>query len=158
MERTRFGGEFADVLRLLNEATSADELGEILKLAETGEDPARLTEALLARKRAGGGTVNNSDDLHAVMGTEALTRLSRYAEKVAAGIKLEPERRNFSSLLLANPNYFGTVEGSILQPQSDIKGNTTYEDLACVGLLFWKEERIREFLSRVHRCHETISY
>lgn len=134
MDRTRFGGEFADVLRLLNEATSAEELGELLKLADTGEDQARLTEALLLRKRVGGGTVNNSDDLHAVMGREALMRLSRYAEKAAAGVKLEPERLNFVSLLLANPNYFGTVEGSPLPPVSDIKGNTSYEELTCVGL------------------------
>ena len=134
MNRTRFGGEFADVLRLLNEATSAEELGEHLKLAETGEDPAKLTEALLLRKSAGGGTVNNADELLSVMSRETLTRLSRYAEKAAAGIRIEKERLNFTSLLLANPNYFGTVPDSILQPQSDIKGNNSYEDLACVGL------------------------
>ena len=47
MERTRFGGEFAEVLRVLNEATSAEELVEQLKQAETGEDPSKLAEAVL---------------------------------------------------------------------------------------------------------------
>jgi len=84
MDRTLFGGEFAEVVRLLNEATSAEELSEHLKLADTGEDPARLTEALLLRKRAGGGVVNNTDELYAVMGREAILRLSRYAEAEAA--------------------------------------------------------------------------
>ncbi len=116
MKQTRFGGEFAEVLRLLNEATSAEELGEQLKLADTGEDAAKLADALLLRKRAGGGTLNSADDLFQVMSRESLTRLSRYAEKVAVGIKLEPERLNFSTLLLANPNYFGTVPDSVLQP------------------------------------------
>ena len=134
MKQTRFGGEFAEVLRLLNEATSAEELGEQLKLADTGEDAAKLADALLLRKRAGGGTLNSADDLLQVMSRESLTRLSRYAEKVAVGIKLEPERLNFSTLLLANPNYFGTVPDSVLQPVSDIKGNTSYEELGCVGL------------------------
>src|SRR5579863_3376454 len=43
------------------------------------------------------------------------------------------ERQQFLSLLLANPNYFGNVEGSALKPVLPISGDTSYEQLMCVG-------------------------
>lgn len=134
MDRIRFGGEFARVLQLLNEAVSAEELADVLKNADTGDDPAKLSEALLTQKVSGGGTINHSDSLLSIMSRQSLARLSRYADQLAGSVKLPIERAHYSSLLLANPNYFGTVEGSSLPPLSDIKGNTTYEELACVGL------------------------
>ncbi|HXH27164.1 MAG TPA: hypothetical protein VNG90_04675, partial [Candidatus Acidoferrum sp.] len=47
---------------------------------------------------------------------------------------LEPERKNFRSLLVANPNYFGNIIGSAFKPVKKFSGNTTYEQLMCVGL------------------------
>ena len=49
--------------------------------------------------------------------------------------KLPPEqaRSNFHLLLLANPNYFGNLEGSEFQPVLPISGDTSYEEIGCVG-------------------------
>lgn len=38
------------------------------------------------------------------------------------------------ALMLANPNYFGTVKGSQLPVVSSLSGSTTFEQLTCVGL------------------------
>ena len=43
------------------------------------------------------------------------------------------ERSHFLKLLLSNPNYFGNVKQSSFPPVANIAGNTTYEELACVG-------------------------
>jgi hypothetical protein len=43
------------------------------------------------------------------------------------------ERAQFRALVLANPNYFGNVEGSKLTPVLNIQVNTTYEEIGCVG-------------------------
>lgn len=43
------------------------------------------------------------------------------------------ERDGFKSLLLANPNYFGTLAKSSFTPVLPIAGNTFYEELGCVG-------------------------
>jgi hypothetical protein len=43
------------------------------------------------------------------------------------------ERHAFKTLLLANPNYFGTLEKSVFTPVTPIAGNTFYEELGCVG-------------------------
>ncbi len=44
------------------------------------------------------------------------------------------ERAQFKALLLANPNYFGTLKDSEFQAQLDIQFNTFYEEIGCVGL------------------------
>ena len=49
----------------------------------------------------------------------------------AAAVKLPKERAHFKELLLAN--HFGTIEGSKLKQQVAPAGNTTYEQLMCVG-------------------------
>ena len=44
------------------------------------------------------------------------------------------ERSSFKNLILGNPNYFGTFiafPGKVIKPFS---GNTTFEELACLGL------------------------
>lgn len=46
---------------------------------------------------------------------------------------IEPERQNFRTLLLANPNYFGNLMKSSLKPVSKISNNTFYEELTCVS-------------------------
>jgi hypothetical protein len=43
------------------------------------------------------------------------------------------EREAFKRLLLANPNYFGTLEKSTFTPVLAVAGNTFYEELGCVG-------------------------
>jgi hypothetical protein len=43
------------------------------------------------------------------------------------------ERNKFRSLLLTNPNYFGNLKDSKLKPVQEIIGNTSYEELKCVG-------------------------
>ena len=51
-----------------------------------------------------------------------------------AALDLVPaERATFRALVLANPNYFGNIEGSPLPPVLKIALNTTYEDIGCVG-------------------------
>jgi|SRR5215213_4675127 len=48
-------------------------------------------------------------------------------------VLFERERSQFKALLLGNPNYFGNLEGSQLKPILKIQGNTTYEQIGCVG-------------------------
>ena len=43
------------------------------------------------------------------------------------------ERAHFKKLLALNPNYFGNLEGSEFSPVKKIVGNTTYEEVTCVG-------------------------
>jgi hypothetical protein len=43
------------------------------------------------------------------------------------------ERVEFRKLLATNPNYFGNLEKSPFKPVKKIVGNTTYEELTCVG-------------------------
>ena len=48
--------------------------------------------------------------------------------------RVERERAQFRRLLVSNPNYFGNLKGSELSPVKKIAGDTTYEELSCVGL------------------------
>ena len=69
------------------------------------------------------------------LNAQTLGELSDAIEKSAIhGPELEPERQNFVSLILENPNYFGNLEGSVFKPVKPMKGNPSYEELACVGL------------------------
>jgi hypothetical protein len=45
----------------------------------------------------------------------------------------ELARSNMKALLLANPNYFGTLQDSKHKPVLKIKGDTAYESIGCVG-------------------------
>jgi hypothetical protein len=49
--------------------------------------------------------------------------------------KLPPEqaRSNFHLLLLANPNYFGNLKDSTFEPVLSIAGDTSFEEIGCVG-------------------------
>ena len=46
----------------------------------------------------------------------------------------EKERVRFLELVKQNPNYFGTLPISELQPVNPIKSDTRYEELKCIGL------------------------
>jgi len=48
--------------------------------------------------------------------------------------QLEKERAHFLELLQKNPNYFGTLPISDIQPVNPIKCDTRYEELKCIGL------------------------
>jgi len=56
------------------------------------------------------------------------------AECSIAQPEIEPERKQFRALILANPNYFGNLEISPYQPVKPLQSITTYEELMCVGL------------------------
>jgi hypothetical protein len=48
-------------------------------------------------------------------------------------VKVEPERSQFTALILQNPNHFGNLQESLFKPVKPIASNTTYEELKCVG-------------------------
>ncbi len=51
----------------------------------------------------------------------------------AAKLKFARERTQFTSLLMANPNYFGNLTESAYTPVVEIKSNTYFEEIGCVG-------------------------
>jgi hypothetical protein len=52
---------------------------------------------------------------------------------IASPDQLPKERAQFRALLVGNPNYFGNLGKSPYAPTLAIKGNTTYEEIKCVG-------------------------
>jgi hypothetical protein len=52
---------------------------------------------------------------------------------VASADDVPKERGQFRALVVSNPNYFGNVVGSPYAPVLGVKGNTTYEEIKCVG-------------------------
>ena len=129
-------GAYSQVFRFLNEAATAEDLMRALKAAGTAGAEERLAHTLLARRTAVGGALTKADELEA--GGLSVEDLSKLADAVAElqrqDEKIEPERRNFSALLLQNPNYFGTFPDSGFDQVSPIQGNTNYEQLTCIGL------------------------
>lgn len=71
------------------------------------------------------------------------------AEITASHSKIEPERENFKALLAANPNYFGNLANSKLDVVKAIAGNTSYEQLHCVG--FQPEKDLLEATVHIKR-------
>lgn len=130
----RSGGDYAEVLRLINESSSSDEIAELIKGASLGSDTEAALAALQAGKRKGNGIIKNETDLTSALSKPALDKLVAYVARLNQGIKIEPTRLHFNALLLSNPNYFGTVEGATQKAVAPMKGNTTYEELSCVGL------------------------
>lgn len=47
--------------------------------------------------------------------------------------KIVEHRQQFRARLLENPNYFGNLKIKGFQPQVELVGNTTYEEIGCVG-------------------------
>lgn len=54
-------------------------------------------------------------------------------EKKTREKRIEKERIEFKKLIAINPNYFGNIEGSSFKPIKKIIGNTTYEEVTCIG-------------------------
>ena len=66
--------------------------------------------------------------------TTAQQPKGRPAAKADDAPQIEPERHQFRSLILGNPNYFGNLPGSTLKPVvTTIKADTSYEQIGCVG-------------------------
>lgn len=57
--------------------------------------------------------------------------------KAAVSIRIpadiQKHRSEFKPLLLQNPNFFGNLKGSAFKAQVELIGNTTYEEIGCVG-------------------------
>ena len=51
-----------------------------------------------------------------------------------AALVIEPERANFKTLLLKNPNFFGTLPDLGFTPVKVMSQKTTSEELTCIGL------------------------
>jgi hypothetical protein len=45
----------------------------------------------------------------------------------------EKGRRNFTDLISINPNYFGNLPSSVFSAVENISGNTSYEEISCIG-------------------------
>jgi hypothetical protein len=52
---------------------------------------------------------------------------------VLSAAQVPKERTHFRALLLSNPNYFGNLSAGTFSPVTPIQGNTTYEEIGCVG-------------------------
>jgi hypothetical protein len=65
--------------------------------------------------------------------THKSTTAAHATNAATAAIRIPKERQHFNTLLLANPNYFGNLKQSPYKPVKLIGGNTTYEELKCVG-------------------------
>ena len=52
---------------------------------------------------------------------------------VAAAAEVPKERTNFRALIVGNPNYFGNLRRSTFASVMSLTGNTTYEEIKCVG-------------------------
>ena len=130
--------KFIEVLRFFNEAQSADDLAKQLQLPGTSADGARkLAASIFARRVDAGGMFTSYAQIASIaeLTPDALTAIADIAARAGAALPpVEKERSQFLSLLLKNPNYFGNLEGTVLKPVKTILGNTTYEEITCVGL------------------------
>ena len=63
-----------------------------------------------------------------------MTQGSKSNKVVVETIEVPAERKHFKNLMLANPNYFGTFPNFSGKVIKAFSGNTTYEQLTCLGL------------------------
>lgn len=61
------------------------------------------------------------------------TKLSARSTKAAQVQAAPRDRIDFKKLLASNPNYFGNLEQSAFKAVKKMVGNTTYEEVTCVG-------------------------
>ncbi len=132
------GEEASEVLRFLNEATSAQELAERIELPGRRDVGRKVAESIMARRTALGGKFQRLGEVDAIkqVGSARLAAIVEAARQHRPPVEqeVEVERRQFRSLLLQNPNYFGSLEASIFKPVKLLHSNTNYEELVCVGL------------------------
>lgn len=118
-----------------------------LRTGSTGEDVAKLQEALAERDydvgpqdgdfgprtRRAVVEFQRERNLEAdgVVGADTWEELGNPAEVEFPDI--EPERGSFRQLILENPNYFGTYPELPYEQEVEKAGDTTYEELTCIG-------------------------
>lgn len=54
-------------------------------------------------------------------------------ENIGAEVQFQLERKQFRSLVLGNPNYFGNLKESQFKAVLDIQSNIAFEEIGCVG-------------------------
>ena len=131
-------GPGRDLIRLINESRSLDELMEVLEITGGGEARQRVAQGLLAARASAGGAFRSLEEIVAAphVGAE---RVSEILDVARRGRPVRPpeqdeDRIGFRSRILENPNYFGNLDLSPYKPVKLIQGNTTWEELVCVGL------------------------
>lgn len=136
MPESEVHGEWINVLRFLNETQSTKEVARVLKEARVKDAEKDLAASILNTRASVGGAFQDVADLQKAGLTPAdISSLARILNKELAELpKIQAERTQFRSLLLENPNYFGNFENSELQPVKKIQGNTSFEEMTCVGL------------------------
>ena len=136
MCKTPNGGDFLEALRFINEAQTPDDLLATLKDAGTSAQEEELARSLLIKRQALGGVFSSVEQVQeAGLALEDFTRVNEAVLRaIAESATVMPERANFLSLVLENPNYFGNLEDSPFEAIQVIQGNTSFEELKCVGL------------------------
>jgi hypothetical protein len=122
------------LLEFLNQPISAGALAAALEL---GDDPAvrEELEAVVARREKAGGMLESISSVAEVLGASRRAELALALGRLSPGLEpIAPERAQFKTLLLKNPNYFGNLAVSPFKPVQPLQGDTTYEQLVCVGL------------------------
>jgi hypothetical protein len=130
------GGEALEgsaLLRFLNEPISAGDMVATLGLG--GKEAQGEFETILARRAQAGGMFESLESLSNVLAPSRLAELLATVSRQRAEVEpVEVERTRFRSLLLQNPNYFGNLGVSPFKPVKPFQGNTSYEELVCIGL------------------------
>lgn len=119
-----------EALRAINALSSVGEFAELL--ADHG-DCAHLAGTLAAAKSAAGGVFASLAAVSAATGVSTAA-LAGLVAAVGGSAVVPHERAQFKALMLQNPNYFGNLDASPFEPIKKIVGNTTYEEMTCVGL------------------------
>jgi len=124
----------SQLLQFLNQPVSADELAAALEL-EGDRDARKDLEAIVARRMQAGGMLESVGSVADVLSASRWAELAAALGKAKPGLEpVAPERAQFKSLLLQNPNYFGNLDISPFKPVQPLQGNTNFEQLVCVGL------------------------
>lgn len=119
---------YGNVLRFLNEATTAEDLKQLQLSPEVAAN-------IVAERAVAGGMFTSADQLSPLLSANAIAQLALFIDKIPSpNPALEAERSNFISLIAANPNYFGSFKDSVFKPVKALQSNKTYEELICVGL------------------------
>lgn len=128
------------ILEFLNTAETAAEIAEAIEFPGERDVGTNVAQNILD-KRAELGTFRDLNQVDAVrqVGPE---RFSQIVRSLGRKTGLELERRQFKTLLLKNPNYFGSFPDFKIEPVKPMKLNSKYEEIRCVG--FYPEEDLLE--------------
>lgn len=120
-------------LEALNAASSPESL-----LTDLGLSKDRLPDvrSVLAQRRDVGGAFRSLSELKgAVIAPAHLAEIVDAADRLGLpAVQVPHERTAFRALLALNPNYFGNLEASPLEPVKPLQADTSFEDMPCVGL------------------------